>query len=310
MSNYPFTSTINYSSSGGFAPPAVCIALGGQITLNRTDDGNGEVDTGVAIFSNENGTLSPPYGPGTYQLLPNISGMINLSIFPIPPTCTPQNGKINAGSTDDASNQNTLGLNVLFAGYGTARNGFDVTTQCQALLNSGVGITPTNYTSAIGSPLNFNDPDWGTQKSFGILYQSPILNNGAPLALGAVEVHPNTSGQLPPPTSPASLAGVDPQPPDAVVLPISATVPQVLYAVYGSMSEGRNVTGECQALLNAGQTSITATANKLGLTGVSDDATWNLCIKYAISPVPSPPAQNPLMYVLACPNGSTINILT
>ena len=218
---------------------------------------------------------------------------------------TSQNGKLNAGSADALANRNTSGITVLFAGYGTATNGYDVTEQCQALVDSGSGqlITASNLYGG-DLDLSFFDPDFGTVKSFGILYQSPIINGGAPVALACAESQgiDTTRGNSAPAPAP--------------VLPSSSSVPQVLYAVYGTagtIPSGLDVSAACQTLLNSGVSTITATWAGLGLAGTPLDADgWNLCVKYAIPVLENspPPAGARLMSVLACPMGSSITITT
>ena len=70
-----------------------------------------------------------------------------------PPTTTVQNTLAPTGN-----------IQVNFAGYGTPANGNNVTAICQALVNQGNFIIPVN--NATLGP----DPNFGTQKSFGIMY--------------------------------------------------------------------------------------------------------------------------------------------
>lgn|GEM_PF-4081707 len=132
-------------------------------------------------------------------------------------------------------------ITILGAVYGTTTAGFDVTNGC------GGGTTiPVNDTT-------FADPNFGVVKSFGILYIDPALNNGNPIALACQE---NATINLVP--NPAT-ATTSPQP---TLGPAGSL--KVLMAVYGTTTNGNNVTAICQALVNQGNFTIPVNNTILG----------------------------------------------
>lgn len=131
---------------------------------------------------------------------------------------------------------------ILGAVYGTTTTGFNVTN------NIGPGIT-----SFVVNDNTFPDPAPGVVKSFGVLYTDPNLNNGNPIALACQE---NTAINLLP--NPAT-ATTSLQPP----LAPAGTV-KVLQAVYGTKSNGNDVTAICQALVNQGNFTIPVNNAVLG----------------------------------------------
>jgi hypothetical protein len=141
-----------------------------------------------------------------------------------------------------------MAITVLAAVYGTTTNGNDVTSICQGLVTPGNDDIPVNNTT-LGP-----DPDVGVVKSFGILYSSPGLNNGNPIALACQE---NTTLDL------------VPTPPTATTSPQQPLAPagsiRVIKAVYGTSSNGNDVTAICQAMVNQGNTTIPVNNAVLGL---------------------------------------------
>ncbi|HEV8428100.1 MAG TPA: hypothetical protein VGQ41_09395 [Pyrinomonadaceae bacterium] len=69
-----------------------------------------------------------------------------------------------------------MAITIVAAVYGTTNTGIDVSNYGLQNMNS----VPVNKTT-------FPDPDFGVPKSFGILYSSPTLNNGKPIALACPE---------------------------------------------------------------------------------------------------------------------------
>ncbi|TWB14060.1 hypothetical protein FBZ89_118113 [Nitrospirillum amazonense] len=137
-------------------------------------------------------------------------------------------------------------ITVLNAVYGTTKNGFDVTETCQGLVNDGNDDIAVNNDT-------FGDPDKGNKKSFGILYKSPQLNNGAPIALGCIE---------------GTVLDLVPVPPTAHTSPQNPLAPTgnvtVRSAVYGTGKNGNDVTAICQALVNQGNYTIPVNNAVLG----------------------------------------------
>jgi hypothetical protein len=125
---------------------------------------------------------------------------------------------------------------IISAVYGTSTAGIDVTQICQTLVDTGNDdITANNAT--------FTDPDVGATKSFAILYSNPVLNSGNPIALGCQEN--NTLDLVPnPPTATTPVA-----------TPGSPSF-TIVHAMYGTASNGFDVTATCQWLVNNGGTVI------------------------------------------------------
>jgi hypothetical protein len=139
-----------------------------------------------------------------------------------------------------------MAITVLSAMYGTPNAGYDVTGACQALVNNGNDdITASN---ALGG-----DPDPGATKTFGILYSTPTLNNGNPIALGCEEG--STLDLVPTPPT-ADTGTITP-------IPVLGAI-KVLSAVYGTQVNGNNVTAVCQYLVNNGNDQIPVNNTYLG----------------------------------------------
>lgn len=138
-----------------------------------------------------------------------------------------------------------MSFTVLAAVYGTTSAGNNVTEICQAILNNDNDDIPVNNTS-MGS-----DPDVGVVKSFGILYTEPQLNNGNPIALCCQE---NATLDLMPTQASTSL--------QQALAPAGSI--HVLQAVYGTGSNGNDVTAICQALVNQGNLTIPVNNAVLG----------------------------------------------
>ncbi|PPU74346.1 hypothetical protein XcuCFBP2542_15395 [Xanthomonas cucurbitae] len=125
---------------------------------------------------------------------------------------------------------------IISAVYGTGTTGIDVTQVCQQIVDTGNDdITANNAT--------FGDPDPGTVKKFAILYTNPALNGGNPIALGCsenatIDLVPN------PPTATTPVAG--PGTPSF----------KIVHALYGTASNGFDVTSICQWLVDNGGTTI------------------------------------------------------
>lgn len=130
-----------------------------------------------------------------------------------------------------------MGNTIISAVYGTTSAGIDVTQICQNLVSNGnddIDVSNTTFGK---------DPDPGVQKSFAILYSNPALNHGNPIALSCQE---------------GSTLDLVPNPPTA-----TTPVPQpgsprfkIVHAMYGTPTNGFDVTPICQWLVNNGGTTI------------------------------------------------------
>jgi len=122
-------------------------------------------------------------------------------------------------------------------GAGTDSTVMNVTLFVQQLVNEGVfDITASNKTFG-------KDPAPHKQKMFGVLYHSPELNKGHPIALGCFE---NKS---------VHLLGKDVWSSEQNTLP-STTDLTVQGATYSGSSHGQNVTAMVQAFINLGNLAI------------------------------------------------------
>ena len=125
-----------------------------------------------------------------------------------------------------------MATTIIAAVYGTSGAGIDVTDICQNLVNTGNDdITADN--------VHFTDPAPNVPKSFAILYSNPALNNGNPIALACAE-----GGRL----------DLVPDPPTATTPVATPGQPQftILQAMYGTATNGFNVTPICSYLVSNG----------------------------------------------------------
>lgn len=132
-----------------------------------------------------------------------------------------------------------------------------------------------------------SDPDVGVVKSFGILYTEPALNNGNPIALCCQE---NATLDLMP-----TQASTSPQQSLAPTGPVS-----VLNAVYGTGSNGNNVTAICQGMVNQGNLTIPVNNAVLG-PDPDGGVVKSFSILYSVSG---------RVFALACQENTNLTLIT
>lgn len=174
-----------------------------------------------------------------------------------------------------------MGINVLAAVYGTTTAGIDVTAICQNLVDNGEDDIPVNNTT-MGS-----DPDPGVVKSFGIIYSDQQLNGGSPIALACQE---NATIDLMP-TSAST-------PKQQSLAPVGSI--QVLDAVYGTGTNGNNVTAICQAFVNLGNQVIPVNNTVMG-PDPDAGVVKSFSILYSV---------NGTVRALACQENTNLNLIT
>jgi hypothetical protein len=175
-----------------------------------------------------------------------------------------------------------MAITVLSAMYGTPNAGYDVTAACQALVSNGNDdITASN---ALGG-----DPDPGATKFLGILYSTPSLNNGNPIALGCQE---GATLDLVPTPATASTAPITPSPVLGAI--------RVLSATYGTQVNGNNVTAICQYLVNNGNDQIPVNNTYLG-PDPDSGYTKEFAILYQVN--------NNAPMVLSCQEDTTLTLV-
>jgi hypothetical protein len=129
--------------------------------------------------------------------------------------------------------------NILQAVYASNNKGIDVTATVQSITSTGNDDVPaTNAT--------FGDPDVGAPKYFMVWYTAPGVNNGNPIGLACAEGQ--TIDLVPAVVAPPSYS-TSPQPSLATSGVSSVSVDR---AVYGTGTNGFDVTAICQALFNQG----------------------------------------------------------
>lgn len=174
-----------------------------------------------------------------------------------------------------------MGINILAAVYGTTTAGNNVTTICQNLVDNGEDDIPVNNTT-MGS-----DPDVGVVKSFGIVYSDPQLNNGNPIALGCLE---NATLDLMPTQASTSL--------QQSLAPTGSV--QVMQAVYGTGSNGNDVTAICQAFVNQGNLVIPVNNAVMG-PDPNSGVVKSFSILYSVSGT---------VFALACQENTNLTLIT
>lgn len=170
--------------------------------------------------------------------------------------------------------------------YGTSINGNDVTAVCQSIVNTG-----SNDIKVINSVLG-PDPQSGATKYFGILYTTPQLNHGNPIALGCQE---GTDLDL--------LCSTTVNTPTTQPLATANNV-VILAATYGASSNGTNVTALCQALINNGNIIMPVNVVVMGPDPQVGSPKF-FAIRYSVTKV----STGTRIYSLACQDGTNLGLV-